>query len=240
MTNFVMTDIHGNLPAFVRAMRYIREKDLDYHIFFLGDAVDRGDFGWVILMELMNNPRVTYIKGNHEDLFVNAAREYLDMVKPINIDDDISNLEDIMFRYGGMRLYLKNGGLPTFKSWIRNGAPRKIVDEIDNLPIFATYEQFDMCHAGTIPYYWEKKNEYELLWNRRHFSSPWIKDRVLIHGHTPLQYVQDFLSIRQYDTSLPAHCIFEYAPNKICLDLATVETNRIVVFNLDANEAVEV
>ena len=74
---FYFTDIHGQLPLFNRIMQFIQEQDEDATIIYGGDACDRGPEGYAIMNALLDNPQVVYLKGNHEDMFVRAARALL-------------------------------------------------------------------------------------------------------------------------------------------------------------------
>lgn len=75
MAKYAFTDIHGNYDLWLAIKNYCKEDD---EIFFLGDAIDRGPDGIKIMQELFKDKRVTYIIGNHEDMF-------LDYVKDINM-----------------------------------------------------------------------------------------------------------------------------------------------------------
>ena len=93
MAKYAFTDIHGNYNLWLAIKNYCKEDD---EIFFLGDAIDRGPDGIKIMQELFKDKRVTYIIGNHEDMF-------LDYVK--NIDDDFcSEFGTIAFKpiFGGV------------------------------------------------------------------------------------------------------------------------------------------
>ena len=73
MKVFYFTDVHGQLDLFHAMLNWCACQDSEYHLIYGGDAADRGEYGYQIMKELLNNPRVTYLYGNHEDLFVKAA-----------------------------------------------------------------------------------------------------------------------------------------------------------------------
>lgn len=85
---FYFTDIHGMYDLYRAIMDYCNEQDPEAMIIFGGDACDRGKDGYKIMKELLDNPQVLYLKGNHEDLFVHAAwylmREYHDTLDKKN------------------------------------------------------------------------------------------------------------------------------------------------------------
>ena len=61
---YAFTDLHGMYPLWEQIRDFCDESD---KLIFLGDACDRGDDGLKIIKELLQDKRVTYIKGNHED-----------------------------------------------------------------------------------------------------------------------------------------------------------------------------
>mgnify|MGYP002526906662 CR=1 FL=1 len=71
---FYFTDIHGRKDLFDRIISFCEQQDPEYTLIFGGDAADRGSEGYYIMTALLDNPHVIYLKGNHEDLFVKAAR----------------------------------------------------------------------------------------------------------------------------------------------------------------------
>lgn len=74
MTNrFVFTDLHGNGEVWKQIKKFIGNQPT----VFLGDAADRGTDGFRIIYEMKNMPNLTYLRGNHEELLIEAAREYM-------------------------------------------------------------------------------------------------------------------------------------------------------------------
>lgn len=210
MKIYAMSDLHGQSELFGKALAWMeQESDGDYICFFLGDAIDRGPDGWRIMNHLLNNPeKFVYIKGNHEDLFVNSMKEYLEIceeegytptefAKRYNWDG-----ADIMFGGSDMMLHYRNGGEPTFTSWLKAGCPRKYIKLLSNLPVFEELEIMDgdstevtriynFCHAGCTIQEWNDEDEECAIWSRSHFFQPWKAEtngakHTLVHGHTPV------------------------------------------------------
>lgn len=80
-------DLHGNIHGLIRILQYLKEQrfiddnlciiDPTFHIVFLGDYTDRGNFGAEVIYTLLqlkhNNPNnVFLVRGNHEDADLNA------------------------------------------------------------------------------------------------------------------------------------------------------------------------
>lgn len=235
MKHYVMSDIHGMGSLFDEVMAFLNEQD-EYQLIFLGDACDRGPDGYRIMKALLENPNVIYLKGNHEDLFVKAAYE----AKALALDENIS-IQKLVEQYGSTyelmmfggwdtRLYLQNGGQPTFKAWVEDGAKMSFVSQIAKLPVYhCLNDKIDMFHAGSTSYSLETMNEHEMLWDREHFDCKWLYgegDRLLIHGHTPVKYIYDWITEETPRVWKP----LRYSWNKICMDTAAFRTETIGLY----------
>lgn len=184
---FFFTDIHGMGCLYDKIMDYCLKKDSECTIIFGGDACDRGPDGYRIMQELLDNPRVVYIKGNHEDMFIRAA------LATIKLEEgrDVLSLDEVTH-------YIYNGGWPTFKAWLNDGKPTEIIAQLQDLPLCASYENIDFCHAGgqykvfkrieDAYYHDQPLNEEDvahILWDRNCFCFGWTPGRICVHGHTP-------------------------------------------------------
>ena len=207
---FAFGDIHGMYNLYETIVNYCKEQDPQCTIVYLGDAADRGPDGYRIIKELLADPQIIYLYGNHEDLFVKAADaiighyamndelyDYLhncDKLRAKSIIRGIYN-EDV-------QLHLSNGGESTLIDWICDGANEEIIDQLRNLPRTFSYNQIDFCHAGSTyssfkavadaeydnkphPTYEERM----VIWDRNCIPLGWETDRICIHGHTPTIYL---------------------------------------------------
>lgn len=182
---FFFTDIHGYYDMLIRIMSWCRMQDPNYTIIYGGDACDRGPYGYKIIKELLTNPHVIYLYGNHEDLFVNSASALL---------KDSSNWhdEDVM-------LHCYNGGESTIQAWQKDGMPINIIQQLQRLPRTVSMGNLDFCHAGgsynafcsvkqhqmageRIPP-WDEEN---IIWDRHCFNLDWAENRTVVFGHTPV------------------------------------------------------
>ena len=213
---FFFTDVHGCRPLFDAIMNYCHEQDPEAMIIFGGDAMDRGPDGYAIMKELLDNPYVVYLKGNHEDIFVQAAREIKHDLKLNPENMDRKEVRDTIYwcrGYGEQYLYiqtsLNNGGIETLTDWVMDGMPMDIVDRIDHLSLTFSYGQCDFCHAaGGYRVFEDAANaEYDdkpvadytatlLLWSRTALDLKWAPGRIAVFGHTPTPYVPEFTNIR--------------------------------------------
>lgn len=250
MRHYVCTDLHGMKEYYDDMMEVIRASNEDYQLFFLGDAADRGPDGYELIKLLLDDPHVTYLKGNHEDLFVKAAREF----NHNRYYKYGGSIEAYVNHYGGhvnklmhgydMSLYRSNGGVPTFEAWIKDGAPMDIITRLDKLPLKYSYGEYDMCHAGCDIHSWETNNEEQLVWNRRHFHFPWYKNRILIHGHTPVPYLIEEMEDEEANPKKPYTWIpgavfdlpMDECGRKVDLDCGCFFTGVFAFMDLDTME----
>ena len=244
MLCFAFSDIHGMGNCFDRVMKYLDSQTAEYKCFFLGDACDRGPDGYRIMKELLARPDITYIKGNHEDMFVKACHAYIDTAEEEGYTpSEYARMNDwdmsMVLHDFDIDICISNGGLLTLNAWLRDGCPRKILRDIENLPLKAQFvvEDFlgncvrviDMCHAGCIEAEWDNDIAEGMLWDRSHFSAPWNPNddipHILVHGHTPTRHLSRYVFIPDLPASQRNQPI-EYADKtKWDIDVAVFSTN---------------
>lgn len=212
MATYAISDLHGRKDLWLKANKEIfKENDT---IYFLGDAADRGPDGWELIKILLDDPRVVYLIGNHEDLLIKAIE-----------DGDIS-------------LLYWNGGKNTFESYELDSKENqeKYLKKLKVLPKHETYYPSKtknilvLSHAGTTP---GKPifDENDWLWDREHLYDEWISDRediFIIHGHTPVQNLNN--GKEQIHTYCNGH--------KIDIDLGAFVSNKLGILNLDTFEEI--
>lgn len=236
MKHYVATDIHGNFAMYMKMMNWLNNQEEEFILYYLGDAADRGKDGYKIMELLLNNPRVVYIKGNHEDLFIHAAFEYADLAMKLDcarceLTRHFDNDLDSLINYGiDMRLHYCNGGKYTLKAWIESGCKMGIIHKLNKLPLKTSFKKFDMCHAGCEISDWNKDNESALLWDRTHFKTPWKTNRILIHGHTPINH----LPIEVDNWHVKSYCDGQ----KYDLDTGCWHTNILTMLCLETQEII--
>ena len=227
---FCMSDTHGSMKLFSQAIDYMRGIDEDFTCFFLGDAADRGRDGYKIMKMLLADPEhFKYIKGNHEDFFVKSARDILTDMHDLNIlpKEYIEVLDaGRVSRAVDLHTCQQNGGMATIKSWLRDGAPVEIVNQVEALPLRMSWNMIDFCHAGCLREEWENNNADGMLWSRYHFAEKWFDDRLLIHGHTPVpsRWSKDGPILYADDT-------------KFDIDMGTFYTHNLCVLELCPGES---
>jgi serine/threonine protein phosphatase 1 len=177
---YAVGDIHGRLDLLTSAVDAIsRHVDRPaFRVVFLGDYVDRGpDSRGVIdfLMELQREWPVVCLKGNHEELMLQAV------MQP-----------------GGGRLerWLEYGGRSTLRSYgldadsdLAAGIPREHLRWMSALPRTTGDRHRIYVHAGLMPGTpVHRQKDQTCLWIRERFlqARPGEFEAHVVHGHTPL------------------------------------------------------
>ena len=179
MRTFAFGDIHGHYDEIKKLVSLIKPDDHDMLI-FLGDYIDRGRQSFEVieyLLELKEQYNCVFLKGNHEELFMN----YLS-----NTNED---------------LYLYNGGDMTVSSYVDHGfaidryisykdriLPKTHIDFFINLKLYYENDKYIFIHAGLLPKNIPLKQQPvdTLLWERYDFiNSDFDWGKKVIFGHTP-------------------------------------------------------
>ena len=229
MSTYVASDWHGNYWVWEKVKTILSPND---KLYFLGDAADRGHNGWKLIKELLNDPRVIYLKGNHEDLLANALNNY----------PKKSNLS----------LWFQNGGESTYKVFCddkKKEKKLKIIKQLKELPFCTSYTNnkgtfIFLCHAGCDGDDIDFLDEYRAIWDRSHFiiADTWYgnDNTIVIHGHTPIELMlreQKFTKkCCSKEIEIPDYTdgAYWYAKgHKVCIDMGTPWENKALLLNLD-------
>lgn len=228
---YAFTDLHGMYPLWEQIRNFCDESD---RLIFLGDACDRGDDGLKIIKELLQDKRVTYIKGNHEDFLE-------------DIGADVAG-----GHYGNTPLWRMNGGFQTLQDFEKLSEDSQLwyIRKMQKLATVVEYtntkgQKILLSHAGFTPTLEPLETEVEnYYWDREHILSDWwppedeYKEVYIVHGHTPIQSLRRRLHLTyqpftQHGMIGPITYCHEH---KICLDVASFDTGCAVLFDLDEME----
>lgn len=216
---FVCSDLHGQYDLWKQIKDYMNENDT---LIFLGDAIDRGPWGVKIMQEMLADPRVVYLLGNHEDMM---------------LDWWLSRGE--REEYGCLNHWFQNGGNPTYSAFMELDFTQR--DELIKKLLKLKYEEeitayigsdslkIYLNHAGSSPHN-VLHNRHTCLWRRDHFKWKWPKDNpdVVIHGHTPKIYME-----KQYGVKFEKDMVTYCNGHKVCLDWGCFATGAIPLYNLN-------
>ena len=242
---YFFTDVHGQLRLYNYLKDFCFSSDPETTIIYGGDACDRGEHGYEIMKDLLDNPRIIYLQGNHEQLFCKAARAILGKYpEAVNKTIEIDQIPEY-----DVLLHLYNGGEPTLKAWINDGAPREIIDELSSLPYICSYENMDFSHACIpFPSFQELQNAHldafsiqDCLWSRDFFMG-WPSKRINIHGHTPTPLLPEKIYGPNKDDSFSHPCYWkgvqadpDYRGWRLDMDTGMTFVGRAYVLNCTTN-----
>ena len=166
MAHYTMSDIHGEADRF-RAMLEKIQFSPDDTLYILGDVIDRGPDGILLLREIMAVPNMMMLLGNHEYMM-------LDYLKPD--PDPIA-----------IRRWNRNGNRPTLDAYLKLKAreQQEILDYLRSLPTHLEVEvngqRFYLVHG------FPGANVHDEVWHRPEMDTPNpIPGCQLIIGHTPV------------------------------------------------------
>lgn len=227
MAKYVLSDLHGNYILWEKIKNFL--KDGDHQCYVLGDIIDRGLDGISILLEMYYDDRFTLLKGNHEEMLVDA----------IEFQEHGFDKHDIEI--------LKENGTYTTLLQYNELSEEKQEDFYDIIKYYLKdYEYilykekiFFLCHAGisaSVNIYDEENiNKKDILWDRKHIkektwsSENWKQDIYIVHGHTPVQYM---------DYSSNPEIIKYCQGHKINIDLGTPTSGKVALLDLETLEPV--
>lgn len=256
---YCSSDWHGCRVPAKKLLNYLQPEDT---LYYLGDAIDRGNDGVELMNILMNRPNTIYLLGNHESMM----QEYL---SNIAVDQKawIDSATTLWFSNGGDKTY---SALPTDPDTLT-----KYYTYISKMPKEAIYTSSAghtviLEHAGFSPFIGSYKLKmHDPLWDRDHFRDKWSTGKdykglnpettYLVHGHTPVQYLQyeygyrsmpeketkkDFVGKRQFLQNIVLDGeeiikpeVLRYCDNhKFCVDMCTIVSNRVALLDLDTFE----
>ena len=250
---YASSDWHGCLAPAQKVLDFLQPDD---KLYFLGDAIDRGDHGYQIMTKLLNDPRVVYMRGNHEQMMLEAVEH---MIK--------YGIEEFQFLCMDDNWIEGNGGIKTLKdmNWGKGIDLPFLYKKIRLMPFLCHYTSKNgngiiLEHAGYTP---DKLGEdldfnHDPVWDRSHFYDGWTgtENMYLVHGHTPVQYLkfgygyygQDPLTREDLELNKnhwdepSAHYVPEVIRycdgHKFDIDMCTIVSGRIALLDLDTFEVI--
>ena len=227
---FACSDLHGRKDLLDQIIDFLESDD---KVYFLGDAADRGPDGWEMMKIILNDNRFVYIKGNHEDMLIKAAKRWF---KWHAMSDDYNLLR-------------ANGGAKTFADMSRDPEAEDIIKKLEQLPTFAyhgndsNYNIF-LSHAGFTPWKDEEDGsvyvpeDEDLIWDRGHYledhdDEELYPNAIAVHGHTPIPYIMDDLRLPNPGDLIDAGPLWYANRHKVCLDCAAFATGATFLLDLD-------
>ncbi len=188
---YAIGDIHGRLDLFEQLLALIEEDDgarapLPSRLILLGDLMDRGPQSAAVIERVMalarGSQNVHLIKGNHEEVFIGAARGSAQFAAYCRRIGGIATLESYGLR-PGIGAAMTDGDMA---SWMLRHVPREHVDFLDAFEDSLVIGDYLFVHAGIRPgVQLEEQEAADLRWIRAEF----LHDRqahpyMIVHGHS--------------------------------------------------------
>ena len=186
MAVYAISDIHGCLKEFRDLLDVISFSEYD-EMYVIGDAVDRGPDPIGVLRLIMNDPRMHFIYGNHDEMFFHRIP---DLIQEIQTPGYLQ-MDDELFRWVHL-----NGGLVTLDRFLDLSLPECydiyafLSSPVHYKELQVNGRQFILCHAGVQEHCFRgvlpaEIPPEELMWARIGLDdNPW-PERWLIVGHMP-------------------------------------------------------
>ena len=223
---YACSDLHGMYGLWKQIENHLQEDD---RLIFLGDAADRGPDGIQIMVELLADPRVTYLKGNHEDMMVKVCSEYLEGIN-YNVP-----------------LWMQNGGNQTLEDFMKFPEQYQLLllSKLAALQEVSIYKNtqgqiIHLSHAGGMIQDIMSDNimHLDFLWDRNHFyedfESDYDEKLCVVHGHTPTQILNKRLGGVYSDNEIRTYC----NKHKIDIDTGCFFSRQIALLDLDTLEPI--
>ena len=182
MKKYAISDIHGCAKTFKALLEKINLSKED-ELYLLGDYFDRGPDTKGVIDHIWQLQKEGYfvkcLLGNHELMNIEAYRN-----------------ADYYFR--GDKAVLKSFGINNIQD-----LPKPYVDWIKTLHLFIEVDEYILVHAGLNMRKEFPFNDFDaMVWIRSWYQDinrEWLGDRIIVHGHTPLDILQIKGSLKTLD-----------------------------------------
>lgn len=219
MSVFATADLHGQHKQWNKIQDFCSDND---KIYVLGDCIDRSPQGFETLKSVLADPRVTLLRGNHEQLMMDTLIEERDQ------------------GYSDYWAYVwySNGGEFTYNAWLQDGRDFGWITRLHKLPLWEKYtnqegKEILLSHSGRPPKHgfdMDSLMQKSILWDREHLrEARWhrAENEIFVHGHSPVLLFAP--------ASEPAP--YWYCEGHKCnIDAGSYMTGEICLLNLDTFE----
>ena len=223
---YAIADIHGMYNLWRQVIESLDETDT---LYVLGDCGDRGRDGWKIIKEALADPRVVYIRGNHDQMLLDCWRS----------------------EWHDNYLWFCNGGYETFDTVVADEKSEIYLMQLARTKLYHCYENTEgkkihLSHAGfSLHENDEIPNDEDLLWDRDHIDDHcdwWPEENpndYVVHGHTGCVssvFKRSSFAFGDIDFN-KSRTLCRYAHgHKICIDGRTFLSQTIARLDLDTLE----
>ena len=220
---YVIGDIHGCIKSFRALVREKIKLQKEDTLFLLGDYIDRGPDSKGVIDFIIELQRESYtikpIIGNHEYM----------LLKSLDDEEEFNQ-----WRKNGSQQTLMSFGVSeemAEQSWSIHSIPESYIQFLCGLKYYEKTEDFYFVHAGLGRGINDPTEDLEtLLWSRKEqYSRTLLRNRILVHGHTPVPLItiQDRLMDGDANIlNLDGGCVYPHLQGfgyLVCLDMDTFQ-----------------
>lgn len=195
---FAIGDIHGCFDALKNLIEHKIMLNRNDKLILLGDFIDRGKQSKEVVDLIINLLRkgfdIVPLMGNHEAMLLDAF-------------EDEKNLSK----------WILNGGDETLRSFgiqSLKDLDQHYIAFLKRLILYYSFNNFLFVHAGfndTIenPF----TDNYYMLWSPNQvYTHPLLKDKTIIHGHTPITETQcqQLVTTRKQTINIDTGCVYSH------------------------------
>ena len=194
---YVTSDLHGyplrEFKKLLDSSGFDRRRDF---LFVLGDVIDRGKEGVLILKWLMQNESAELILGNHEIMMLRSEFVFRELT-----EDSLSSMNE--GDLARLAEWKSNGADPTLRALAKETPEvrRDIIEFLSECPLYEDVtvggRRFVLTHAGLGNYEEGKEldsySEHDLTWARPRLEDEYSGEFITVFGHTPtIAYGSEF------------------------------------------------
>lgn len=194
---YAIGDIHGCFDLYQKLLSQIEADNAarapaKVVVILLGDLVDRGPNSKEVVAAAMVKPAFAddhvVLRGNHEEIFLDA---FTDSARVLDVWSQVGG-QATLASYGISAQYVFKGP-EALERVLRNEIPRTHIAFLSSLPINHQIGDYFFVHAGVRPGVpLDRQTERDMLWIRNSFlDSTDYHGAVIVHGHTPVEEVED-------------------------------------------------
>lgn len=220
---YAIGDVHGRADLLLRLLDLIvadnaRRGPLPLQIILLGDLIDRGPQSAEVIESMllaMDSPKTRFLKGNHEEVFIRAARGD---VGAAHFCRRIGGAETLA-SYGLRLSEQENMSDAAIAEWMLQHIPHAHVDFLDGFEDSIEIGDYVFVHAGLRPgVSIRDQKPADLRWIREQFlnhDKPF--ERIVVHGHSISETIDE-------------------RPNRIGIDTGAYHSGRLTAIGLQDDE----
>ncbi|NOQ27524.1 MAG: hypothetical protein GQ564_19350 [Bacteroidales bacterium] len=228
---YCIGDIHGCYYTFNKLICQICVLDKNPELYFVGDLIDRGSNSKAVIDLIINlknkGLKINSVRGNHEEMLLYS---YENSFKVTDTNWNSNGAPNTIRSLNP----IADLNLPT-----KELIPEKYYTFLHSLPYFIALNDYIIVHAG---FNFNSKDPFSdtktMLWTRKEENKfKFTKEKIIIHGHTPISFKQIKSNINNKITdiiNIDSGCIFTNRKNLGTLTAFNLHTQELInIKNID-------